>query len=230
MANTRAGVAKTPGPVPGAAAKRPYRSALRAAQAAATRAAVLDAAARLFETDGYAATTMAAIAAEAGVSPLTVYSQGSKASLLTTCVDRAMAGDDEPIPLLGRGDFPAALASGDQQAILRVFGTSMAEVGTRTSRIVAAFEQAAAADPAIAEAWAVYGQARWNEYRKVVAAVAAAGPLAEPWTDVDTATDVIWALLSPSTCAVILTRNWSLDELTSRTIAVLQRLLLPTAR
>lgn len=230
MANTRARATKTPGAVPGAAAKRPYRSPLRAAQAAATRAAVLDAAARLFEADGYAATTMAAIAAEAGVSPLTVYSQGSKASLLTACVDRAMAGDDEPIPLLGRGDFPAALASGDQRAILRVFGTSMAEVGMRTSRIMAAFEQAAAVDPAVAEVWAAFGEARWGEYRKVVAAVAAGGPLAEPWADVDTATDLIWGMFSPSTCAVTLTRNWSLEELTSRTIAALQRLLLPTAR
>jgi AcrR family transcriptional regulator len=220
-------VAKTAGPRSGSAGKRQYRSALRAAQAAATRAAVLDAAGRLFETDGYGATTMAAIAAEAGVSAETVYAQGSKASLMRACVDRAMAGDDEPIPLLQRGDFPAALASGDQRAILRVFGTSMATVGIRISRIFAAFEQAAAADPAIAEAWAAYSEDRWNEYRKVVAAVAAAGPLPEPWADVDTATDLIWSLLSPSTCAVMLTRNLSLDELTTRTIALLERLLLP---
>jgi len=231
LANTRRGqLTTTSGPGAGVAAKRPYHSALRAAQAAATRAAVLDAAGRLFEADGYAATTMAAIAAEAGVSAETVYAQGSKASLLTACVDRAMAGDDEPIPILERVNFREALDSGDQQGILRVFGTVMAEAGPRTSRIIVAFEHAAAADPAIAEAWAAYGEARWDGYRQVVAAVAAAGPLAEPWHDVDVATDLIWALLSPSTAAVILTRNWSLDEVTTRTIAILQRLLLPAAR
>jgi AcrR family transcriptional regulator len=219
----------TPGPGP-AAAKRPYRSGLRAAQAAATRAAVLDAAGRLFEADGYAATTMAAIAAEAGVSAETVYAQGSKASLLTACVDRAMAGDDQPVPVLERDDFPKVLASGDQQAILRAWGSSMAAMGPRTARINAAFGAAAAADPAIAEAWAAYEQARWNDFRKVVSAVAAAGPLPEPWADIDTATDLIWALLSPSAGALILQRNWTPDVLAARAIAILERLLLPAPR
>jgi AcrR family transcriptional regulator len=227
VTNNRGRAAETPGP--GAAAKRPYRSGLRAAQAAATRAAVLDAARRLFEANGYAVTTMAAIAAEAGVSAETVYAQGSKASLLTACVDRAMAGDDQPVPLLERGDFPKVLTSGDQQAILRAWGTSMAEMGPRTARIFAAFEAAAGADPAIAEAWAAYEKARWNDYRKVVSAVAAAGPLPEPWADIDTATDLIWALLSPSAGALILQRSWTPDVLASRAVAILQRLLIPAA-
>src|SRR5436309_15925575 len=53
--------------------KRRYDSPRRREQAAATRSEILDAAQRLFERDGYAATTMAAIAGEARVALKTVY-------------------------------------------------------------------------------------------------------------------------------------------------------------
>jgi AcrR family transcriptional regulator len=52
---------------------RSYNSSRRREQAAATRRDILGAAQRLFERQGYAATTMAAIAAEAGVALKTVY-------------------------------------------------------------------------------------------------------------------------------------------------------------
>ena len=52
---------------------RRYESPRRRAQAEATRAEILGAAQRLLERDGYAATTMAAVAAEAGVALKTVY-------------------------------------------------------------------------------------------------------------------------------------------------------------
>ena len=52
---------------------RAYNSPRRREQAAATRTQILAAAQRLFERDGYPATSMAAVAAEAGVSLKTVY-------------------------------------------------------------------------------------------------------------------------------------------------------------
>src|SRR5215211_2877271 len=53
--------------------KRRYDSPRRREQAAATRLHILQAAQRLFEQQGYVATTMAAIATEAGVALKTVY-------------------------------------------------------------------------------------------------------------------------------------------------------------
>jgi hypothetical protein len=53
--------------------QRTYNSPRRRGQAAATRAQILASAQRLFERDGYAATSMAAVAADAGVSLKTVY-------------------------------------------------------------------------------------------------------------------------------------------------------------
>ena len=52
---------------------RRYESPRRRQQAAATRTQILESARRLFEEQGYAATTMAAIAADAGVALKTVY-------------------------------------------------------------------------------------------------------------------------------------------------------------
>ena len=49
------------------ASRRAYNSPRRQQQAAATRRTILEAAERLFLQDGYPATTMEAIAAEAGV-------------------------------------------------------------------------------------------------------------------------------------------------------------------
>ena len=53
--------------------KRAYRSEARAASAAATRARIRDAAARLFVERGYVATTMREVASAAGVGERTLY-------------------------------------------------------------------------------------------------------------------------------------------------------------
>src|SRR3954449_2775669 len=100
--------------------KRVYNSPLRAEQAQRTRTAVLDAAGRCFLDKGYAATTMKDVAAEAGVSVQTVFGQGSKAALLLACVDRALVGDDETVPLRQRDQFTRLLAAGDKETKLAV--------------------------------------------------------------------------------------------------------------
>ena len=65
------------------ATRRAYHSPLRADQAARTRRRVLESARRLFVDHGYAGTTVAAVAADAGVSPETIYLYlGGKRGLL----------------------------------------------------------------------------------------------------------------------------------------------------
>src|SRR3954469_2363240 len=98
--------------------KRVYNSPLRAKQAQRTRAAVLDAAGRCFLEKGYAATTMKDVATAAGVSVQTVVGQGSKASLLLACVDRAVVGDDEEAPFAQRELFVRVVEAPDRAAKL----------------------------------------------------------------------------------------------------------------
>ena len=71
---------------------RAYRSELRQQQAEATRSRVLAAAAELFAADGYARTTLAKIAAAAGVSAETVHGQGPKAALMIAAIEYAAFG------------------------------------------------------------------------------------------------------------------------------------------
>src|SRR5579884_93912 len=64
---------------------------------------VVEAAEGLFLERGYLATTMGDIAAAAGVAVQTLYlALGSKMAILGAVLDRAVAGDDEPVPVLQR--------------------------------------------------------------------------------------------------------------------------------
>src|SRR5215472_7829806 len=91
-----------------------YHSPLRARQAAETRRTVVAAAGRLFSERGWAGTTLAAVAAEAGTAVETVYAGfGSKAGLLVTAIDVAIVGDDGEAPLVERAEF-ASLGTGGQ--------------------------------------------------------------------------------------------------------------------
>jgi AcrR family transcriptional regulator len=78
--------------------KRSYDSARRREQARQTREAILDTASRLFLSDGFAPTTIAAIAAGAGVSVDTVYKTfGGKPGLVRAMCHQALAGE-RPVP------------------------------------------------------------------------------------------------------------------------------------
>ena len=81
-------------------AKRRYDSSRRRAQAEATRVDILDAAQRLFEARGYAATTVEAIAAEAGVALKTVYvAFETKSGLLRALWNHLLRGGRDEVPM-----------------------------------------------------------------------------------------------------------------------------------
>src|SRR3954451_19017838 len=90
-------------------AKRRYDSPRRREQAAATRQEILQAAQRLFEEQGYSATTMAAIAAEAGVALKTVYvAFETKSGLLRALWHLLLRGDEDEAPV-GERDWYRAV-------------------------------------------------------------------------------------------------------------------------
>src|SRR5215470_13611769 len=103
-----------------AEARRSYHSPRREAQAAATRREILDAAGRLFERDGYAATTMAAVAGEAGVSLKTVYvAFETKAGVLRALWNLRLRGDEEETPVGERDWYRELLAEPDPEQQVR---------------------------------------------------------------------------------------------------------------
>src|SRR3954470_21816496 len=107
-----------PRPVP---VKRPYDATRRRAAAERARRRVLDTARRLFLTDGYAATTMAAVAAGAAVSVESVYkAYGTKARLVLAVFHDAIAGPRPETAAL-RADR-VSVGEPDAERRLRAFG------------------------------------------------------------------------------------------------------------
>ena len=130
--------------------RRGYVSTARTERAQKTRKRVIDAATRLFVKQGYVATTIRAIAAEAGVSVPTVELLfGTKAQLLHVVIDVAVAGDDEPVPVLSRAwaaDAQSARALAD---FLSVVAQVVSEAQARSAGVILAAYEAAASDPDI---------------------------------------------------------------------------------
>src|SRR6266545_7667976 len=101
--------------------KRSYHSPRRREQAAATRREILEAAQRLFEREGYAATTMAAIAAEANVALKTVYvAFESKSGVLRALWNLRLRGGEGDAPVSERPWYREVLEEQDPERQLRL--------------------------------------------------------------------------------------------------------------
>src|SRR5579875_1591838 len=112
--------------------RRPYNSARRQAAAADTRRRILDAASELFRADGYAGTTVAAIARRAQVVPDTVYATvGTKPTLFRELIETALSGSDRPIE--GRARQYAVRMRGEPDAAtkLAIYADAVAELQSR---------------------------------------------------------------------------------------------------
>src|SRR5215218_7531554 len=129
--------------------KRRYDSMGRQAQARRNREAILDAAQRQFLEGGYAATTIAAIAAEAGVSVETIYKAfGGKPGLVRAIYDRGLVGR-QAVPAYRRADEMRERET-DPRVIMRNWGRIASEVHSMVSPIERLVRAAAASDPEMA--------------------------------------------------------------------------------
>ena len=107
------------------------------------------AAQRLFLSDGFGATTIAAVAAEARVSVETVYKAfGGKPGLVRAICDQALAGEG-PVPAEKRSD-DLQTSEPDPSKIIRGWGELSAEVAPRVSPILLLLRAAAVTDPQMA--------------------------------------------------------------------------------
>src|SRR6516162_10261107 len=174
--------------------KKPYKSTLRAAQARATRRAIVDAAARLFIQHGYGATTIDAIAEAAGVSRKTVFaSVGGKAQALKLAIDWAIVGDDEPVPLLERPVVQAGMAEPGARQMIAAYARSTTELGARIAPLIAVAEAAAGADAEI-RAMSADGNAQRLRGMTVFARALADRSALRPGLTLSEAADILWLL------------------------------------
>src|SRR4051794_29474751 len=123
-----------------------FRSELRRQQAEQTRSRVLDAAAELFAADGYARTTLAKIAAAAGVSPETVQGHGPKAALLIAAIENAAFGAPGQVSILDLDVGRQIVAIDDYADALDFIVEAQAGVHERTAALSQALFIAAGFD------------------------------------------------------------------------------------
>ncbi len=124
--------------------KRSYHSPRRQAQAAATRRSILEAAQRLFERQGYATTTMDAIAEDAGVALKTVYvAFATKSGVLRGLWDLLLKGDLDEAAVAERPWYREVLDEVDPHRQLRMNARNSRVVKERIAGVLETIRNAA---------------------------------------------------------------------------------------
>ena len=211
--------------------RRGYVSATRTKQAEKTRKRVIEAATRLFVQQGYATTTMRAIADEAGVSVPTVELLfGTKAQLLHVVIDVAVAGDDEPVPVLSRAWAADAQSARDLAGFLSVVAKVLSAAQARSAGLVLAAYEAAASDPDIQLLIMDRESQRERTATWIVDGIVERAGL-RPGLDRARATDTLWMLMDPVIFHRLTRhRDWSSDRYASWFADSVTRLLVDTSR
>ena len=194
-------------------ATRRYDSTRRREQAAATRREILEAAQRLFERDGYGATTMAACAAAGCVARKTVYlAFDTKSGLLRALWHLRLRGDDDDAPVAERQWFRDVLAEPDPERQLRLNARNSRAVKLRAADLMRVVRDGAGADPDIAALWKRIQDDFYANQRSIVDALDAKGALA-PGLDAARAADLLWTLNHPDVWHLLVgERGWSADD------------------
>ena len=210
--------------------KRPYNSSRRQDQARATRRKIVEAAARLFVRNGYVATSVDEIAAEAGVSRATVFGVGGKSELLKLAYDFAVGGDDEPIRLVERPGAREVRAAPNARSYLTGYAAVMTDIYPRLAGIHEVVRGAAQADPDVATLWKNINRARRGGADTIVADIRKREPLRQGLRP-DAAGDVVWLLNDPGNYHMLVHgRGWTKDQFETWLGESLQRELLAPIR
>jgi AcrR family transcriptional regulator len=199
-------------PADAVAHRRGYVSAARSEQARQTRMRVIEAATLLFVQQGYATTTMRAIATAAGVSVPTVELLfGTKAQLIHVVIDVAIAGDDEPVSVLSRTWAADAQSARDLADFLSSVAQVLSEAQVRSAGVMLAAYEAAASDSDIQLLIMDRESQRERTASWIVDGVVERAGL-RPGLDRAGAVDTVWLLMDPVIFSR-LTRNraWSTD-------------------
>lgn len=186
-----------------------------------TRAALLDSTWRLVESEGPEAVTMDRVARDAGTSRRAVYLHfASRADLMVALLDHVDTELDLEASLRPVRDAPTLVATFDAWA------RHVAGYGHRLLPVVRAIDHARRTDPDAQALWEV-AMANWSAgCRGLAEAAATDGGLAEPW-DVDTATDLLWALMGVELLEdLVEDRGWSEQRYAERLALVARRTLL----
>lgn len=189
--------------------RRSYDAGGRRAQSAVTRQRIVDAARELILQRGYRATTVAQIAAGAGVNVDTVYELvGRKPMLLRELIEQALSGTNQAVVAEERTAIKAVRAEADPVTKLGLYA-AIREIHQRMAPLFLAVRDASSTEPEALEVWRQISDRRAANMRKLVTELREAGGLRADLS-IDEAADTVWATNSPE-LYVLLTveRGWS---------------------
>src|SRR4051812_13179050 len=192
---------------------RRYDSPRRREQAAATRREILEAAQRLFERQGYAATTMAAIAADAGVALKTVYvAFETKSGVLRALWNMLLRGDTGDAPIAERSWYREVVEEPDPERQLRLLAHNSRAVKLRIAGVLEVIRSAAVIDPDIDALWQRI-QREFHANQRVIVEALDAKQALHPRIDVRRATDILWTLNHPNVWQLLVgERGWTAEQ------------------
>ena len=192
---------------------RPYRSAHRTQQALETRRGIVEAARHLIERHGYSATTISAIAEEAGVAVPTVYaSLRSKANILRAVIELTVRGDDERRPVSSSGPWQELERERDPHNKLDMFARLHRGICEREAAVFAELEAAAGGDPEATQMLAQHDELRYETQSRLARNLRRRNQL-KPGLTAREAADVIWTLASERTyLALVRGRGWKPEK------------------
>jgi AcrR family transcriptional regulator len=199
-----------------------------ARRGADTRRRVEEAAANRFTRDGYTASTMQAIADDAGVHVQTVYlAYGTKSALLAACAARLVAGTEDPETHPSERRWARAIASEpDPRAKLALYVKHIADVAPRITPLLDVLRATAPAEPDVAAFLAHMENAR----RQGPLELLGRGIPPDTWRPgltPDEVADIVSTLASPDTLRSLIDRcGWHATAAAAWIVRVLERELL----
>jgi AcrR family transcriptional regulator len=192
--------------------KRPYHSPRRQEQAAATRRAILEAAQRLFEKQGYAATTMAAIAEEARVALKTVYvAFESKSGVLRALWNLRLRGDRDEVPIAQQDWYREVIEEPDPERQLRLNARNSRARKISIAALLDVIRSGALVEPEIEELWNRI-ESDYHDNQRVIAESLHKKKALQRDLDVDRATDILWTINHPNVWQLLTGRGWTPEE------------------
>ena len=193
--------------------KRSYDSPRRREQAAATRRDILEAAQRLFERRGFAATKMAEIASEAGVALKTVYAAfETKSGVLRALWHMLLRGDEDDVPVMAREWYLEVLNEPDPKRQLRLNARNARAVKERIAPLLDVIRQAAPLDAETAALWGRIQSDFYENQGAIVNSLSERGALA-PGLDVARGSDILWTLNHPDLWQLLVAqRGWTGEQ------------------
>ena len=209
--------------------KREYDSSHRQVQADETRRHILEAALKLFTERGYAGATAEAIAAEAGVSPQTIYAifKNKKKMLVSLMNVSPTTGVEDHVPMLERESVQAVSQEHDRHRQLQMFAQVVASNLDQVAEVSEIMADAAKIEPDFDRILQKLNKQRLEHMTLAVQQFAANGPFRANMEE-EHARDTVWTLTSPQVFLLLTReRGWSKEKYALWLADMLIRALLP---